>query len=280
MKQNDDTIQNFDRPDYVMKEKISALLQTEWAGNTLYCFKVTDSTNDAAARLAKKNAPHGTLIVADSQESGKGRRGRAWKTPPGTSIAMSLIVRPSLHPACASMMTLVMGMAAAASIREMCGVDAHIKWPNDVVADGKKICGILTEMSCRADAIDYVVTGIGINANVEDFPSELSEKAVSLRQLTGREIDRASLIALCMEKLEYYYGRFVETQDMSLLKDEYNQFLAGRNHTVRVMDPVNEYSGISLGINDRGELMVEKEDGTVRNVYAGEVSVRGIYGYV
>lgn len=310
-------------PDHVTAEQIGSVLTTVWAGKEIHYFETTDSTNNEARKLAEHDAPHGTLVLADFQESGKGRRGRTWTTPKGTSVMMSLVVRPrllknsaeavltdgspslnseqsdqrenllpaspeqsalqsvSLPPERASMMTLVMGMAVAAAVSELCGGSGvSIKWPNDVIADGKKLCGILTEMSCEIDYINYLVIGTGINVNLDEFPEELRQKATSLYLLTGRKVSRASLTALCLKKFEYYYGRFMETQDMSLLREEYNAWLAGKGSAVRVLEPGHEYDGISRGINERGELLVELEDGTVRQVYAGEVSVRGIYGYV
>lgn len=266
-------------PDCITADRVGSMLKTRWAGQTLQYFDVTGSTNQEAKRLAEQGAPHGTLVLADCQESGKGRRGRSWSTPPGTAIAMSLVARPSIAPERASMMTLVMGMAAAAACRQVCGLETKIKWPNDIVCQGKKICGILTEMSCEPDAVHYLVIGTGINVNVTEFPEELEDRAVSLLLLTGRRTDRAALTAACMEQFEVYYEKFMETQDMSLLQEEYNSLLAGKDSPVRVLEPGHEYCGISRGINEKGELLVEKENGELVAVYAGEVSVRGIYGY-
>ena len=266
-------------PDCITSERVGSLLKTRWAGSTLSYFDVTDSTNTEAKKMAEQGAPHGMLVLADCQQSGKGRRGRSWSTPPGTSIAMTLIVRPQLPPDRVSMMTLVMGMAVAAACRQVCQVDTQIKWPNDIVCRGKKICGILTEMSSEPDAVNYLVIGTGINVNLTEFPEELKDKATSLLNLTGSHVDRAALVAACMEQFEHYYDQFVRIRDMSLLQEEYNRLLAGKDAPVRVLEPGNEYSGTSRGINDRGELLVEKENGEIVAVYAGEVSVRGIYGY-
>lgn len=268
------------RPDVVTSDEVESRLRTQWAGHPVHFFETIDSTNNAARKLAEDGAPGGTLAVAEEQRSGKGRRGRGWVMEPGSAIAMSLIVRPQIQPSRASMMTLVMGMAVTAACRSYCGVQAGIKWPNDVVVDGKKICGILTEMSSEIDFINYLVIGAGINTHVEHFPEELSDRALSLHTVMGRKPDRAGLIAACMEKFEQYYGLFLKTQDMSLLREEYESFLVGTGDRVRVLEPGNEYEGVSCGIDDRGELLVRRADGTVEHVYAGEVSVRGIYGYV
>ena len=149
-----------------------------------------------------------------------------------------------------------------------------------MVWEGKKICGILVEMSAEMNAIHYLVIGCGINANMTEFQEELKEKAISLRMITGDEVDRAQIIQRSLEWLEKYYQKFEETSDMSGLMEEYNQMLVNRGSEVCVLDPCGEYRGKALGINDAGELRVEKEDGTTENVYAGEVSVRGVYGYV
>lgn len=268
------------RPDVVTAEEVGSRLETKWAARTIYFYETTGSTNINAAEFAEKGAPEGTLVVAEEQGTGKGRRGRHWVTPRGSAIAMSMVVRPQIAPMNVSMVTLVMGLAVASACREFCSVEAKIKWPNDVVVDGRKICGILTEMFSEIDYIKYLVIGTGINTAVEEFPPELQQRAVSLHSIMGSRPDRAGLIAVCMKYFEKYYETFLETQDFSRLKEVYNELLVGIGGTVKVLEPGNEYTGISEGINDRGELLVRREDGTLEAVYAGEVSVRGIYGYV
>lgn len=243
-------------------------------------YEKIDSTNNEAKRLAEAGAADRTLITADYQESGKGRRGRSWEMPAGSSVIMTLILRPQIRPEHVSAVTLVMGLAVAQACRSFCKVDAKIKWPNDVVVGSRKICGVLTEMNCGADGIHYLVLGVGINGNIEEFPLELQDKATSLYLLTGKPLDREGLAAACLEQFEQYYSRFLETEDVSLMLDEYNSLLAGKDAAVRVLEPGNEYCGISRGINAAGELLVEREDGRVEAVYAGEVSVRGLYGYI
>lgn len=267
------------RPDVITAEEVASCLETAWAGKEISYHDRIDSTNSEAGRLAQNGAASGMLVLAEEQECGKGRRGRSWMTVHGSAVAMSLIVRPDILPARASMLTLVMGMAVALACRECCGVEAMIKWPNDVVANGKKICGILTEMSSEIDYIRYIVIGAGINTHVENFPQELADTAVSLHELTGKVPDRARLIAACLKHFERYYGVFLQTQDFTGLRETYNGMLAGIKEGVRVLEPSGEYTGISEGINEMGELLVKRENGTVERVYAGEVSVRGIYGY-
>ncbi len=268
------------RPDVVTAEEVESRLQTKWVGRPVRYCAVTDSTNNEARRLAEAGAPSGTLVVAEEQNQGKGRRGRSWMMAPGSAVAMTLLLRPEIAPTHASMLTLVMGVAVARACKIFCGVETKIKWPNDVVAAGRKLCGILTEMSSEIDYINYLVIGAGINTYVRDFPEELAKKAVSLHELTGSRPDRAGLIAECMRQFELCYEEFLKTQDLSGLKDEYNALLAGIGGRVRVLEPGNEYDGVSEGINEHGELLVRRDDGKIEEVYAGEVSVRGIYGYV
>ena len=267
-------------PDVILAEEVKSRLRTKWAGKDVKYFDIIDSTNIKAKQLAEEGAPHGTLVIAEEQSGGKGRRGKSWSTPPKTAVAMTLVVRPQIRPEKVSMMTLVMGLAVASACNRLDGVDAQIKWPNDVIVDGKKICGILTEMSGELNAIYYLVIGIGINVNMLAFPEEIRQTATSLAQVTGRKINRAEVIQYCLQYFEQYYEEFQKTEDMSLLIKAYNDLLVNCNRKVRVLEPGNEYTGISLGINTQGELLVEREDKTVSTVCSGEVSVRGVYGYV
>lgn len=267
-------------PDCVAAEEVESRLKTRWAGRMVHYLEEVDSTNQYIKKLAEEGAREGTLVVADIQRRGKGRAGRVWTTEPGANISMSLLLRPKLPPTQISMVTLVMGLAVTWACRKLYGIEAGIKWPNDVVVNGKKLCGILTEMSAEMTAVNYVVIGTGINVNEKEFPEELREKATSLLLELGEKTSRAELIAECLRYFEMFYEKFLQTGDLSLLQEEYNDLLLNRNRVVRVLEPRNEYSGRALGINKDGELLVEREDGTRTAVYAGEVSVRGVYGYV
>lgn len=267
-------------PDLITDVELGSRMDTNWAGGKLVYLDEVDSTNNYARKLAEDGVQHGTLVVADYQNGGKGRRGRTWVMPHRKAIAMSLIVRPDIRPEKASMMTLVTGMAVAEAIKKVTGLDTKIKWPNDIVINGKKISGILTEMSAEMDGINYVVIGIGINANFTEFPEELRETATSLQQQLGYPVDRGAIICMTMKIFEIYYERFMETQSMKGLAEEYQQMLVNLDRQVRVLEPGNEYSGVARGIDETGQLLVEKENGETVAVYAGEVSVRGIYNYV
>lgn len=266
--------------DVITQAELESMLISRWIGNRLEYFDETDSTNIRARKLAEEGAAHGTLVVADSQWAGKGRRGRMWTSPRGVGIWMSMVLRPDIAPSDASMLTLIAGMAVARGVKESTGLDARIKWPNDVVLSGKKICGILTEMSTEEESIRYVITGIGINVNIEVFPRELEVSATSLKLESGRPVRRSPVISAVAQAFEAYYDIFLRTCDMSALKEEYNRQLANMGREVQVLDPRGEYGGTALGIDDAGSLLVQKKDGAVASVISGEVSVRGIYGYV
>lgn len=261
------------------EETISNAIYTKWAGKTVHFAKETDSTNTWVKTLAAEGAEHGTLAVTEYQSAGRGRFDRKWSAPEGSSVMMSLLLRPSFSPQYASMLTLVMGLAVAQAVEEL-GLSVSIKWPNDVVVSRKKICGILTEMGVKGTEINYVVIGTGINVNLTEFPEEMQDKATSLYLETGQEYDRNQIIALVMKYFEEDYERFIKTCDFTLLMEDYHRLLANKEQPVRVLDGDRSFEGICRGINEKGELLVEREEGTVARVSAGEVSVRGLYSYV
>lgn len=266
--------------DVVTEAELLSQLGTAWAGRRLEYFEKTDSTNIRARVLAEAGAPHGTLAVADCQEAGKGRRGRNWSSPPGTGAFMSLVLRPSFKPQSASMVTLAAALAVSEGIWRAAGLRCQIKWPNDLVYGGRKLCGILTEMSTEGEDIRYVVVGIGINVNTEAFPPEVEKTATSLKLELGRSVKRSQVIGAVMGAFEEYYQVFERTADLSGLMEEYNRRSANLGKQVTVLDPAGEYRGEALGIDSQGSLLVRLPDGKVRQVISGEVSVRGIYGYV
>ena len=267
-------------PDLMTEAEIKSLMHTEWVAKEVLYFDTIDSTNTKAQELAEKGYPSGTLVVADKQESGKGRRGRSWVSPSGTGIFMTLMIKPDINPNNASMLTLVAALAVAKAITSVTGEEALIKWPNDIVVNGKKVCGILTEMNAQFDYINHIVVGIGINVHNESFPEEISQMASSLMiEAGGKRFHRAQIIAETMSYFEQYYDTFLKTQDLSALVREYDELLVNRNKSVRVLDPKEPFDGKAKGITPKGELIVDTWESR-KLVSSGEVSVRGIYGYV
>ena len=267
-------------PDLMTEAEIKSLMHTEWVAKEVLYFDTIDSTNTKAQELAEKGYPSGTLVVADKQESGKGRRGRSWVSPSGTGIFMTLMIKPDINPNNASMLTLVAALAVAKAITSVTGEEAMIKWPNDIVVNGKKVCGILTEMNAQFDYINHIVVGIGINVHNESFPEEISQMASSLLiEAGGKRFHRAQIIAETMSYFEQYYDIFLKTQDLSALVREYDELLVNRNKSVRVLDPKEPFDGKAMGITPKGELIVDTWESR-KLVSSGEVSVRGIYGYV
>lgn len=269
-----------DSPDVITLEELTSQIDTVWAGKQVYYYNETDSTNIRAKQLGEEGAPHGTLAVADQQNAGRGRRGRGWESPKGCSIYMSILLRPEIPPVKAPMLTLVMALSVAEGLKESTGLDVEIKWPNDIVLNGKKLVGILTEMSTEIDYINHVVIGVGINVNMTGLPEELSGKATSLRLETGRIVKRSPIIAAVMRSFEKNYSLFLETQDLEKMQEEYNSLLVNREKEVRILGAKEQYNAYALGVNKEGELLVRRGDGTTEAVFAGEVSVRGVYGYV
>ena len=266
-------------PDVMTEAELESLKNTQWAGCEIYCFDSIDSTNTKAKELAEAGHPSGTLVVADQQTLGRGRRGRSWESPAGTGIFMTLMLKPDINPNNASMLTRGAAMATARAITEVTGEAAQIKWPNDIVMNGKKVVGILTEMSAQFDYINHIVVGIGINVHNEEFPEEIAKTASSLLLECGHRIHRASLIEAFLEEFERLYAVYLETEDMSGLQKEYDSLLVNRGRQVRVLDPKEPFEGKAMGITKKGELIVDTWESR-KLVSSGEVSVRGIYGYV
>lgn len=277
----------------------------DWNGRNVHFYESIDSTNVQAKRMAEEDAPSGTVIVADMQTAGRGRRGRIWESPAGTNLYFTLIVRPDLSPDKASMLTLVMALAVAKGVegimnevgdkarkifggeQQISNVITHpllqIKWPNDIIINGRKVCGILTEMCLQTGKqgkISHVLIGVGVNVQKQDFAPELVDKATDIETECGQKISRKDLLAGILEAFEEYYAIFERCGNLAELRELYNRKLVNRGREVRVLDPQGEFTGIATGINDTGELCVTLPDGSVTQVYAGEVSVRGIYGYV
>ena len=280
------------------REQIAAKLKTAWAGRPLIYREETGSTNDDIFALAAQGYPHETLLVASRQTAGKGRRGRTWISPREGNVYMSILLKPDLPPDVTPMLTVVMALSVyQASLDAVSAQDASseedaarcrfgIKWPNDIVVsvDGgpyRKLCGILTEMRMEDREISAITIGIGLNVNQTEFASEIAENATSYSLALGRKINRAALTAWTWNHFEENYNLFAQTQDFSKLHDAYEEGLVNKGRTVHVLDPRAPFTGTAVGINLQGELLVQPDDGSpVRTIASGEVSVRGVQGYV
>lgn len=265
--------------DVFTEASIREAIKTAWAGQEIRFLDIVGSTNEEASRQAGQGAAHGILIVAGEQTAGRGRMGRVFSSPRQEGIWMSLLIKDDIAPVNASMLTLVMGLAAARAIERCCDLTPMIKWPNDLILSGKKVCGILTEMRMQGDRISHLVIGIGINVHNAAFPETIESVATSVFLESGKQVDRNVLIAEVLQAFEQYYAVFMEHQDLSGLMNTYNKYLINRGRQVRVLAPGKSYEGVALGINAKGELLVETEN-DVHPVASGEVSVRGVLGYV
>lgn len=266
-------------PNIITETEIKEQLRTKVLGQTIYYKDEIDSTNNKAKELARKGAKEGTLVVADQQTSGKGRLGRVWESPAGTGIWMSIILRPNILPQYASQITLVAGLDMCEAIQEVTGLNAMIKWPNDVVVGGKKVCGILTEMSAEIEGINYIVVGIGVNVNMKHFPETLPY-ASSLVLQGGKEYSRKEIITNFLERFEKDYEQYKVKPDLEALQKRYERNCINLHKKVKLVRKSGEVVAEAIGINKEGELCVKYEDGTEETVLSGEVSVRGLYGYI
>lgn len=253
---------------------------TNWNGKKIVHKEITTSTNLDIKELAMNEAEEGIVVCADMQTAGRGRRGRNWVSEKGDSLLFSLLLRPEISPDKASQITLLMALAVTKVLRENYGLEAGIKWPNDIVINSKKICGILTELYPDSDGKYFVIVGCGINVAQKEIPNELQDIATSLFLESNIVFSTEELLQGVLEEFEQYYTGFLQSETLETIKDEYNAWLVSLDKEVRVLDPKGEFLGISKGINDKGELQVQLANGSIAEVYAGEVSVRGLYGYV
>jgi BirA family biotin operon repressor/biotin-[acetyl-CoA-carboxylase] ligase len=284
------------------------LVRTVWAGHPVVYKETTGSTNSDIMELADRGAAEGTLVVSTLQTQGRGRRGRTWISPAGDNIYMSILLRPKMPTEIVPMVTLIMALSICEAANEALGgrngCRFGIKWPNDLVACSdtdpawKKCVGILTEMRLEETEIRDVTIGDGLNIRMTEIPEEIRSTATSFCLASGGTVKRAELVGKIWQHFEEDYAQFLKAQSFAPLRAAYEALLVNRGRRVRVLDPKEPFDGTACGISDRGELAV-KTDGTVhtdgagkaddavrtdggeiRYVSAGEVSVRGVEGYV
>lgn len=267
-------------PDILTFEEIKDYLSTEYIGKNLIYYDSIDSTNSKAKELAEGGERHGTVIISEEQTTGRGRLGRNWISPKYKGIWMSVILRPNIITENISQITLLGAAAVQKAIMKM-GIKTSIKWPNDIVLNNKKICGILTEMSGEIDHINYLVMGIGINVNLdeEDIPLDLKDVATSLLEESGKHIDRKILLANVLNSFEELYSDFVRNGNIKETIDicRKNSILIGKE--IQLINRGKRKTVKAIDISDSGELVIENAKGVVEYIVSGEVSIRGIYGY-
>lgn len=267
-----------EEPDIIDYMEISPYLKTKFIGRNYLHFESISSTNDYAKEIAP-SAADGTAIVAEEQTSGRGRMGRHWVSNKGQGIWLSIILKPNLSPNEAVKLTQVAAVSVIETIKEIADIRSGIKWPNDIVINSKKVCGILTEMNGEIDRVNFIVIGIGVNVNVQNFPEDLCGKATSLSIETGKILDRKPLTASILNNFEKYYRIFL-INGFSSIRNLCKEYSLTLNKDVKVIINNNECIGRAVDIDDDGNLIVVFKNGEKKTIASGDVSVRGLLGYV
>ena len=257
-------------PNLLLPYEVKKDLKTDFIGHDIHYFKEVDSTNNVAKYLAEDGAEEGTVVVAEVQHRGKGRRGKTWISPPG-GVWMSIILRPDIPPSKAPLLTLVTGVAVAETLKDELMLDVGIKWPNDIIIGNKKVCGILTEVDASINNVNYVVVGIGIDMNVDVpvFPPDLQKGATSLKNELDTEINGALLVQKFLLRFEELYNRFNQGEFPQILK-EWRLLSKTIGNNVEVRTRGKTVRGEAVGINKDGILILELEDGSLRKMISGE----------
>ncbi|MGG3840211.1 biotin--[acetyl-CoA-carboxylase] ligase [Paenibacillus thiaminolyticus] len=245
-------------------------------GNRLRILEKTESTQNEAAAWAKEGVPEGAVVLAEEQTGGRGRQGHVWHSPAGKGVWMSIILRPRIPLPYTPHLTLLGAVAMFRAMKKLTSAPLGIKWPNDILADGKKVAGILLESAAEDERLLYVIAGIGISVNLDsaDFPDELQERATSLKIVTGQEVDRASLVAACLQELEQLY-RLYEEEGFGPIRTlwEAQSITLGRQMTIDT--PQGPLQGVAVGLDQSGALLLKDKTGTVQKVFSGDVHFSG-----
>lgn len=263
------------RPDLLLPQEIQRGLSTNYVGKEIYYFPELKSTNIRAKEKALHGAEEiseGTLIVAERQSAGKGRLGREWFSPVG-GIWFSVILYPQLSPSYISRITLMTAVAVVKSIKICTQIKSQIKWPNDILINEKKVCGILTEMSAELDIINWVVVGIGINVNIEhrEFPEDIQENTISLKETSGKEISRVKLAQTFLQEFEKYY-EILKRREFSFILKEWKLYSHTLGKKIRVDIGERIITGEAVDINEEGSLILKKEDGELLEIISGTIT--------
>ncbi|MBN2178184.1 MAG: biotin--[acetyl-CoA-carboxylase] ligase [Deltaproteobacteria bacterium] len=245
-------------------------------GKKIHYLKEVDSTNSYAWKLASNGRSEGEVVIADSQSRGRGRKRHVWQSPPECNLYTSIILRPSIKPSLATQLTLMAGVAVAELLTQYCTDKVSLKWPNDVLVGGKKICGILTEMSIKRGAVDFVVIGIGININIRktDFDQEYCQRATSLLEETAGQVSRVSFASALFRSFESWYTAYI-SEGFDVIKDRWTAFSGIVGKEIAVSDGNKTRRGTALGINDFGELVVIDTNERTHQILSGDVKTIG-----
>ena len=254
----------------ILPHKLKNELNTNYIGKEIHYFRKVDSTNEVAKKLAQEGAPEGTVVIAESQSRGRGRRGKKWVSPLGGAW-MSIVLRPDTLPINAPQLTFTAGVAAAKTIKDEYGLDVGIKWPNDILIENKKVCGILTEISTEMNTIDYIVVGIGIDANIDLnlIPPELRDTATSLKNELNEDISRMILVQKFLDNFEKMYDEFNRGNFQNILK-EWRRYSKTIGSKVEVKTGTKFIRGEAVGVTREGALILELEDGSLKKIISGE----------
>jgi BirA family biotin operon repressor/biotin-[acetyl-CoA-carboxylase] ligase len=253
-------------PDLLTYDEIEGFLNTKFIGREIQYYKTIDSTNNFA-KINANSLKDGTVIISEEQTVGRGRLGRNWVSPLYKGVWMSIILKPDINPMYVSKITQVVAAAVNRAFFNL-GIDNKIKWPNDIIVNNKKVCGILTEMNAEINKVNYVVVGIGINVNLdnEDIPEDLKIKASSLKIENGKELNRKEVVAEILNNLEPLYEDFIDYNDLkkSIEICRENSILIGRE--VRIIDRNEEYLAYACGLSDEGFLIIKDKQGNVKEL--------------
>ena len=259
-------------PDVINSNEVSELLTTAQLGRNIIHFDTIDSTNKKAKELASKGAEDGTIIISEIQESGSGRFKRVWASPKG-GIWFSMILRPNIVPTECTKVTQITAAAMYKSLSSF-GANVNIKWPNDIVLNNKKLCGILTELKCDLETVDYLVVGIGLNVNIENFDDEISSIATSLKIEFNKDFNRTEIISSFLNTFEGLYNQFVNNGDISetiaICREHSNLF----GKKAKLITCNNEEEVTCLRLSEEGNLIVKDSHGNEKAVLSGEITFK------
>jgi len=258
--------------DLLTPSEIKPLLTTEWMGRTVHHFQTIDSTNSKAYQLALHGAEEGEVVVAESQEKGRGRLGRPWYSPPSLNLYLSIILRPKIPPHQASLLTLMAAVATADAVQEISGLLPLIKWPNDILLRGRKVAGLLNEIHSGMDRVHFVILGIGVNLNMDGklFSKEIRKVATSLKKEMGRAVSRKAFLQALLQKLEAWYEIFLKEGALPVLK-AWRDRAQIKGRPVRVTSSGETLTGIAVDIDSDGNLILKTEDGEQKRIVTGDV---------